>query len=116
MRRRFVAAVSEPVETGNRAAEIDDDEKECRERIDAEMGTEPGQAQRQDGIGGDRGGDEMVETGEESDDRSGEACAIDRLRDMSSAGKNDCQRSRRKEAGNTPQHERSEHGRANPWP
>ena len=45
--RLFVAAVAEAVEAGGGAAEIDDDEEEGRERVEPEMGADPGQAERQ---------------------------------------------------------------------
>ena len=48
LRRLLVAAVAEGVEAGRRAAEIDDDEEEGGERIEAEMRADPGQAERQD--------------------------------------------------------------------
>ena len=47
-RRRLVPAVAEAVEAGRRAAEIDHDEEERGERVEAEMRAEPGQAERQD--------------------------------------------------------------------
>ena len=47
LRRMLVPAVAERVEAGRRAAEIDDDEEEGRERIEAEMRAEPRQPERQ---------------------------------------------------------------------
>ena len=52
LRRRLVPAEAERVEARRGAAEIDHDEKERRERVEAEMRAEPGQAERQDqGLG-----------------------------------------------------------------
>ena len=44
----FVAAVAEGEEARAGAAEIDHDEEEGRQRVDAEMGADPRQAERQD--------------------------------------------------------------------
>ena len=49
MGRRFMPAVTERIEAGGGAAKIDDDQKKSGERIDTEMGAEPGQAERQNG-------------------------------------------------------------------
>ena len=51
-RRGFVPAVAEPIEARRRAAEIDDDEEERGQRIEAEMRADPGQAERQGEGGG----------------------------------------------------------------
>ena len=47
LRRVFVAAVADAIEAGDRAAEIDDDEEERRQRVEAEMRAEPRQPDRQ---------------------------------------------------------------------
>ena len=47
LRRLFVPAIAERVQACRRAAEIDDDEKKRRQRIDAEMRAEPWQPERQ---------------------------------------------------------------------
>ena len=52
VRRRFVAAIAEAIEACRRAAEIDDDEEERGQRIEAEMRAEPGQSERQGQVGG----------------------------------------------------------------
>ena len=46
LRRMLVLAVTERIEARRRAAEIDDDEEECRERVQAEMRAEPRQPNR----------------------------------------------------------------------
>ena len=46
-RRRFVLAMAERIEARRGAAEIDDGEKRSRERIEAEVRADPGQAERQ---------------------------------------------------------------------
>jgi len=40
----LVAAIAQRIETGGGGPEIDDDQEEGRERVDAEVGTEPRQA------------------------------------------------------------------------
>jgi hypothetical protein len=47
VRRRLVVTVAESVEACGCPAEIDDDEKERRQRVEVEMGAEPGQTYRQ---------------------------------------------------------------------
>ena len=47
LRRFLVAAIAEREEARGRAAEIDDDQEERGQRVDAEMRAEPGQAERQ---------------------------------------------------------------------
>ena len=48
LRLGLVPAVAEAVEARRGAAEVDDDEKERRQRVEPEMRAEPRQAERQD--------------------------------------------------------------------
>ena len=80
LRRFLVAAIAEREQARRRAAEIDHDEEEGRERVDAEMRAEPGQAERQrDG----RGGAGVAEQRKQCDDaerqRDDQARAIDAI-------------------------------------
>ena len=54
VRRRFVVAVAEAVEACRCPTEIDDDKEKRSQRIDAEMGAEPRQSDRQGQVGGIR--------------------------------------------------------------
>ena len=77
-RMRLVPTVAEAVEARQRAAEIDHDQKERGERVDAEMRAQAGQPERQDhgrqciGVEG-----EMREGIRHGDARDGERCAVD---------------------------------------
>ena len=48
LRRLLVPAIAERIEARRRAAEIDDDEEEGRQRVEPEMRADPRQAERQD--------------------------------------------------------------------
>ena len=47
VRRRFVTAIAKAIEAGDGAPEVDNDKEKDRERIQAEMSTDPRQPQRQ---------------------------------------------------------------------
>jgi hypothetical protein len=51
-RRRLVAAIAESEDARDRGAEVDHGEEKSRERVEAEMRAEPGQADRQRGVFG----------------------------------------------------------------
>ena len=70
-------AVAEAVEARRGAAEIDDDEKERRQRVDAETRADPGQAERQDERLAARANEERVDRNQEQERREDERAAVD---------------------------------------
>ena len=78
LRRRLVASIAQPVESRRRPAQVDDDEKESRECVHAEMCPQPRQPQRQNQHRRLASfGDEMNEGRQESDGGCGETRPVD---------------------------------------
>ncbi len=73
----LVAAVAEREQARRRGAEIDHDQEERRQRIDPEMGTEPGQAERQGHGRGGRVFEQNVQRQQKQYQSDDEAGAID---------------------------------------
>ena len=80
MRLFLVRAIAEPVEAGGGGAEIDDQQEEGRQRIDAEMRADPGQAERQGQGRGIAAAEQGGERGERGDERDGQGGAVDGAR------------------------------------
>ena len=77
LRRRLVAAEAERIKARGGAAEIDHHEKERRERVQAEMGAEPGKPDRQDRSLGRGLTKQSCEPGHETDAAKGERSSVD---------------------------------------
>jgi hypothetical protein len=73
----LVPAIAEGVEACQRTAQVGNDEKECRQRIQAKVRTQPGQADRQ---GQDRrrgAGQQLPQPRAKPPERGQQACAVD---------------------------------------
>ena len=109
-RRGFVPAVAEAVEARARPAEIDHRQEERRQRIDAEVCADPGDAERQgQRILGAGPADETDKRQEEQDQRRGEAERVDDRRGGRTASETDGDRSRRQEAADANEDEVNRH-------
>ena len=110
VRRFFVASVAEPIQAGRRAAEVDDDEKERRKRVQTEMRAQPRQPDRKRQAGsGAAIHDEMHASGEQGDDARRQAGAIGRPMKAGQASENHRQDTSAKKCCDTPQHHGDRH-------
>ena len=76
-RRRFVPAVAQAVGAGRGTTEVDHHEEECGERVEPEMGADPGQAERQDDRRGITSRDETGQGHHQPERGQGEARSVD---------------------------------------
>ena len=109
--RRLALAVAEAIEAGSRAAEVDHHQEEGGQGIEAELGPEPGQAERQGQPGRGLGaGDQMAEGGETGDRGGGQAETVDRLRHPWRAPAGHRQHGRAEQHGDRGQDQDHRHG------
>jgi hypothetical protein len=77
LRRRLVAAEAKCIKARRAPTEIDHHEKECRERVQAEMGAEPGKPDRQDRSLGRSLPKQSCEPGRKTDAAKGKRSPVD---------------------------------------
>ena len=108
--RFLVPAVAEAVQARRRAAEIDHQQEERRQRIEPEMGAQPRQADRQREHLRDAAGEEGPGCGAERDRGSGKGDPVDDRSRHSVAGKRDRRHARAEQRCNAPQQPFQCHG------
>ena len=124
--RAFMAAIAERVEARGGGAEIDDGQEEGGQGVDAEMGAEPRQAERQgQGFGGRRR-EQALERRAREQGANQEDAAVDEKREMTGAWRRERDWPERQQGTDGEKIARKRHarprrgarrnGKARPWP